>query len=234
MTRRFHKVGHRGAPFAFPSNTLKSFEYAIELGCTMVECDIRPAKDGVLVLAHDDSVVDSSGNRYLIAEQNSEFLAHLNLGAGEGVPTLQTLVEWALGRCAVMADMKCEGENVEEQVAQILAPLSPELKIVPGAGAESRAVFRSIDQSLPLSFSLDASYAPLLPSENLGEQVAGLDVQAVTWQYPLLTPQRIEALHAYGLQVFAWTVDDFEIQQRLHDWGVDGVISNRADLLQKL
>ncbi len=234
MTRKFHRVGHRGAPFAFPANTLKSFEHAVALGCTMVECDIRPAMDGVLVLAHDDSVTDSGGDRYLVEERDSEFLASLDLGAGEGVPTLQGLVEWALGRCAVMADMKCEGSGVEERVAEILAPLSPEFKIVPGAGAESRAIFRSIDRSLPLSLSLDVSYASLLPAENLGEQVAGLNVQAVTWQHPLLTPQRIEALHAHGLQVFAWTVDDFEVQRRLRDWGVDGIISNRADLLQKL
>lgn len=234
MTRMFHRVGHRGAPLERPANTLKSFERAFALGCTMVECDIRVAKDGVLVLAHDESVADSAGNRYAISEHDSETLARLDLGAGEGVPTLQALVDWALGRCAVMADMKCEGDGVEERVAAILAALPPESKIVPGAGAESRAAFRHADKSLPLSLSLDASYDALIPAENLGEQVAGLDVQAVTWQYPLLAPERITGLQAQGLQVFAWTVDDFDIQKRLRDWGVDGIISNRPDLLQQL
>ncbi len=196
----------------------------------MVECDIRPAKDGVLVLAHDETVTNRDGNRYTITETDSEVLARLDLGAGEGVPTLQALVNWAQGRCAIMADMKCEGNGVEEQVAHILQPLSVEYKIVPGADTESRARFRAVDSSLPLSLSVPASYESHIPTEDLGAKVVAMDVQAVTWEYPLLTLERIQQLQEAGLRVFAWTVDDPVIQQRLLAWGLDGIISNRPDL----
>ncbi len=66
------------------------------------------------------------------------------------------------------------------------------------------------------------------------QYLSTLRTNAVTWQYPLLTPERIEGLHAYSFQVFAWTVDDIDIMRLPLAAGVDGIISNRADLLQTL
>ena len=145
------RVGHRGAPTAFPANTMQSFAHAAALGCEMVETDIRAAVDGVLVLAHDPHVVDMAGKHYLIAETASTVLAALDLGAGEGVPTLEELVRWARGRCAIMADMKCEGDGVEERTARALRELPQDGKIVPGAGPEGRQRLREADPALPLS-----------------------------------------------------------------------------------
>ena len=46
-----------------------------------------------------------------------------------------------------------------------------------------------------------------------------------------MTRERVARLHARGIRVFAWTVDDPIVMQQLADAGVDGIISNRADLL---
>src|SRR5689334_21128799 len=112
----WENVWHRRALREFPANTRRSFQRVVERGCLMVQCDIRQAADGVLVLAHDPAVTDRQGQRYEIVSETSDALARLDLGAGEGVPTLAELVEWAQGRCGVMADMKCEGSGVEERV----------------------------------------------------------------------------------------------------------------------
>lgn len=234
MAKFLERVGHRGAPRVYPANTMRSFQHAAELGCTMVECDIRRAADGVLVLAHDPHVHAVDGTPYDITAHSSQELSRLDLGEGEGVPLLTDLTTWAQGRCRIMADMKCEGDGVEELVTQALAPLAPADKIVPGAGTESRARFRSCDPNLPLSFS----HGGLRPNDITPEQfqtyLDTLTTDAVTWQYPLLTAERIAALQARGLRVFAWTVDDLAIMQRLVADGVDGIISNRTDLLSIL
>ncbi|MCW3054626.1 MAG: Glycerophosphoryl diester phosphodiesterase [Chthonomonadales bacterium] len=234
MAIYLERVGHRGAPHVFPANTMRSFHHAIALGCTMVECDIRQAADGRLVLAHDPHVRASDGRDYEIALHTSADLARLDLGAGEGVPLLTDLVNWAQGHCRIMADMKCEGNGVEEMVAEALAPLAPIDKIVPGAGASSRERFRACDPTLPLSFSLGGRHPHDMTAEQFRTYLAILTTDAVTWQYPLLTAERIAALHACNLRVFAWTVDDAGIMQRLLAYGVDGIISNRADLLVQL
>jgi glycerophosphoryl diester phosphodiesterase len=228
------RVGHRGAPREYPGNTLSGFARAVELGCGMVECDIRQAADGELVLAHDPHVTDIGGTTFVIAEHDSGFLAGLDLGAGEGVPTLRALVAQATGRYAIMADMKCEGGDVEARVVEALASLPPEAKLIPGAGSESRARFHALDPTLPLSLTLSAAEAPLLADGGLEQLLASIDTVAVTWQHPLLDAERVEALHSHGLKVYAWTVDDLPTMRRLLDAGVDGLISNRADLLQTL
>jgi glycerophosphoryl diester phosphodiesterase len=184
---------------------MAGFRRAHALGCPMVECDVRVSADRALVLAHDPHVTDPQGRTWHVTDETAATLAGLNLGAGEGVLTLDTLVAWAAeSGVSVMVDMKAEGNGVEERVAAILSALPPAQKIVPGASAAARRRFRTLDPNLPLSLSLgrgdvpdDAAFARLLPE---------IDTNAVTWEWPLLTPERIAALHGRGLFVFAWTV----------------------------
>lgn len=227
-------IGHRGAPRDLPANTLRGFQRAVELGCAMVECDVRQAADGVLVLAHDAHVRDITGCRYGIVEHSSAALSALDLGGGEGVPNLTELAVWAQGRCAVMADMKCEGDGVEEGVIAALAPLSPESKIVPGAGPQSRKRFKECDPSLPLSLTMSVQESSLLEGDGFQRLLDSLDTAAVTWEHPLLSAPRIAALHARGLRVYAWTVDDLLTMRHLVDDGVDGIITNHPDLLSQI
>src|SRR5579862_7368750 len=207
MQNSWTRVAHRGVPGEFPGNTLLGFDRAVELGCGMVECDIRQAAGGELVLAHDPYVTDIAGNRFLIAEHDSARLAALDLGRGEGVPTLRALVAQSTGRCAIMADMKCEGGDVEVRVVEALSALPIEAKLIPGAGSASRARFRALDPTLPLALTLSAEEAPLLADGGFERLLTTIDTKAVTWQHRLLTPERVEALHAHGLRVYAWTVD---------------------------
>jgi glycerophosphoryl diester phosphodiesterase len=229
------RVGHRGFPREFPGNTLKGFRRAMDLGCQMVECDIRRSVDGVLMLAHDDDVQHADGVVYEISQTTSDVLRGLNLGTGEGVPTLAELVQLALDRqCAVMADMKCGGGDVEELTVATLAPLPVSLKLVPGAGPESRARFHALDRSLPLSLSWGVEHVVSQPGGWFERVVAEIDTDAVTWEHPLLTAERVEKLHRLGLRVFAWTVDSLDTMVALEAMGVDGIISNRADLLNEV
>ncbi len=225
------KIGHRGAPLEFPANTMKSFQRAFELGCDMVECDIRVSNDGVLVLSHDEVVKDVAGNIFEITTSPFNALSRLDLGAGEGVPTLEELVDWAVNRSSVMADMKCDSGGVERKVVEALSKLPNSQKIVPGAGKRSRNVFRTSDQDLPLSLSLnsfdmdEAEFKMILDN---------LDTKAVTWHHSLLTELRVKELHHRGTIVYAWTVDDISVMLQLQQFGVDGIISNRPELFERL
>lgn len=234
MATFWHKIGHRGTPREFPANTMRSFQRALEHGCTMVECDVRQAADGVLVLAHDPHVTDVSGKTFVVAETASADLQELDLGAGEGVLRLEELAIWAAGRCAVMADMKCEGNGIEEGVVAALRPLDANAKVIPGAGSASRARFREVDCTLPLSLTLSDNDAQLVELENWEMLLSNLDTNAVTWHYSLLNAERIACLHNHNVLVYAWTVDDLPTMRRLLNDEIDGIISNRADLLTNL
>lgn len=179
------------------------------------------------MLAHDPSVTDANGRVCLVHEHSAAELASLDLGRGEGVPTLPELVEFACGRCGIMADVKCKG--FEREIGDALLPLPVADKLAPGADAPGRRRFRELHPALPISLSVGADDEALLLAE-----WDTLDTDAVTLQHPLITPERVALLHERGIRVFAWTVDDLPALSRLRDMGVDGLISNRADLLAQL
>lgn len=48
----------------------------------------------------------------------------------------------------------------------------------------------------------------------------------------IVTPKTIRAAHQAGRKVHVWTIDDPEVMHELIDWGVDGIITDRPDLLK--
>jgi len=56
-------------------------------------------------------------------------------------------------------------------------------------------------------------------------------VSVANW---LLTPELIGRCKQNGIKLFAWTVNECERAVQLLEWGVDGIISDRLDLLANL
>ena len=52
--------------------------------------------------------------------------------------------------------------------------------------------------------------------------------------YRQLTANDLKDAHELGIQVFVWTVDSTSEMVRLIEMGVDGIITNRPDLFQKI
>ena len=48
----------------------------------------------------------------------------------------------------------------------------------------------------------------------------------------IATPALIEAVHRASKKVHVWTIDDSETMARLVDAGVDGIFTDRIDLLK--
>jgi len=65
-------IGHRGAKGLAPENTLKSVLKALNHNVDEIEVDVRATKDGIIVLHHDEAVVDASGNKLII--KNTKYM----------------------------------------------------------------------------------------------------------------------------------------------------------------
>ena len=50
----------------------------------------------------------------------------------------------------------------------------------------------------------------------------------------VVTPKTIARAHAAGRKVHVWTIDEPTTMHRLIDWGVDGLITDRPDLLKEV
>ena len=104
----FLVIGHRGATGYEPENTLRSFEKALQLGCSWIELDVHVVDDQIVVI-HDDDLSRTTNGFGLVSTSSFKYLRSLDAGKGEQVPTLQEVMELIGQRCRVNVELKGKG-----------------------------------------------------------------------------------------------------------------------------
>lgn len=131
-------VAHRGAWEAAPQNSLAAFARAIELGCDMIELDVRRTRDARLVVVHDA--------RARGAPVGSLEYAELRGRLGDGhPPLLEEVLDLVAGR--IRADVELKESGYEEQAMALVRERLPQgsfvVELVPGRGPGSGWGLRS-------------------------------------------------------------------------------------------
>lgn len=111
-------VAHRGYKAVAPENTIAAFEAAARVGADYMEVDVRPAKDGELILMHDASVDRTTNGHGPVHLLRLADLLRLDAGGGRRVPTFRQVLEWAHRR-GVLVDVDHKDGPVEE-VARLI------------------------------------------------------------------------------------------------------------------
>lgn len=104
----FISIGHSGASAYSPPNTLKSIGLALHYGVDMVEFDVRPCRDA-LVLYHDDYLPHSTNGRMLISQCCNEELRRIDIGEGERIPLASEAIDLIKGKAPMNVDLKDRG-----------------------------------------------------------------------------------------------------------------------------
>jgi glycerophosphoryl diester phosphodiesterase len=217
-------LGHRGASYAAPENTLAAFRLAREMGADGVELDVRRTADNALVLSHDPEMEGVGLVRGV------EF-ARLRAERPD-VPTLAAALDELRG-LLVNVEIKClpwEPDADDEDRSVVRAVVDA----VRDANAE--VIVSSFDLG-----SIDAcrEHAPDLVTAWLtfGQPLAAVAEQTAAHGHAWLHPDRASALaggidraHALGLKVDVWTVDDPDEIRALAQAGVDAIVTNRPDI----
>lgn len=232
-------IAHRGLALTVPGNTLAAFAAALEAGADILETDVRATSDRVAVLAHDDTVVTADGRRVLVADATARRLAALDLGGGQGVPTLAELLA-AFPRAAVNLDVKSDDA------------VAPTVRAILDAAATRRVLVTSFDGARRRRAV--AGLPGVATSGSRGEVVCGVIGAKVglarvlartadgidALQLPeragpvaLVTPLTVAAWRDALLEVHVWTVNDPARMAELVSWGVAGIITDRADLARR-
>lgn len=65
-------VGHRGTAFWAPESTEAAYRWAREAGVDYLECDLQLSSDGVIVVVHDDNILDKTDVKDKFPEKGVE------------------------------------------------------------------------------------------------------------------------------------------------------------------
>ena len=232
-------LAHRGGALYWPNvgieNSLAAFQNAADLGFRYMETDVHCSADGVLFAFHDDTLERLTGNPAAIASLDSAVINNARLGNREPIPRMQHLFE-SLPDVRFNIDIKADGA------------LGPTLDLVRRMGAVDRVCFASFshERLKKIRAAMPEAASSFSPKEvtwlKFGAgplQAYGVARGGVCVQVPhrhgsitVVTRRFIERAHRLGLQVHVWTIDDADEMRYLLDLGVDGLVSDRIDVLK--
>ena len=220
-------VGHRGATGVEPENTIRGFRYALELGVDYTECDVHLTKDNRLIVMHDETVERTTNGTGAIRNLTFAEIRSLDAGKGEHVPTLTEVLEVVKDRAILLIELK--GEGVEEQAVQTVQKMQMDEQVIFTSFHLDR--IRKV-KNLDSSLKVGAIFGQ--PPADACQQALDAGASDIGVHYRNLRRELVNEAHSYGLDVRAWNPDTVPEMQAMIDLGVDGVSSNRPDLLVSL
>lgn len=238
-------VAHRGASAYAPENTLAAYREALARGAIAVETDVHVAATGEVVVSHDANTLRTTGVDRVIADTPWSELRGLDAGrwfgeafANEPLPLLPELLALLKGRAVLCLELKAGLGLVERSVSAIDAAGQRDEIVIfafdAGMVAEARARLPGVPAVhllVPLAPDLPSGeHAPYAPGDIEPARASG--ATAVGFAFKYLSAEVVQAAHALGLPVFAWTVNDEASARRARDLGADVIISNRPDAIE--
>lgn len=233
-------VGHRGASFDAPENTVSAIKLAWEQGADGAEFDIYLTKDGKIVACHDKDLKRTAGTEKLIVESTLEELRKLDVGswkspkfAGEKIPTLTEMLATVPRGKKVYIEVKCGPEIVPELLREMTASgLPPALTPVICFDANVVAAVKKARPDAPAYWLVDVKKEPdvekvIAKAKEI--HADGLDLSAK----PELTVEYAAKIKAAGFRLDVWTVNDVEVAKRMIGLGVQGITTDRPAWLRE-
>ncbi|GIF07579.1 glycerophosphodiester phosphodiesterase [Actinoplanes siamensis] len=227
---------HRGGAAEGDENTAAAFERAIRTGFRYVETDVHATADGVPVVIHDDRLDRVAGHPGSVAGLTWADLSKVRVGGAAVVPRLDEVLDaWphvrfnvdvksdAVAEPAVEAVRRARAEDrvlvasfSDTRLARVRALAGPRLATSVGMRGVARLLLGS------------ATRMPL----RLPESVAAVQIPVRSGPIPVLTTRFLEYVRGMGREVHVWTIDDPAEMGRLLDMGVDGIMTDRVDVLR--
>lgn len=244
-------IAHQGGDGLWPSNTMYAFQRASELGVDVLEMDLHVAKDGALVLMHDETVdrtTDGSGELITMTLEELQQLdagydwstddgaTHPYRGQGISVPTLEEVFQAFPGQ-RMLIEIKNSSLPVNDPLCELIQDYDMQEKVMVAAFKDDVLdLFREDCPGIPTSGARDeVTNFVLLSKVGLGFLVApkyqSLQVPEESNGITIMTPRFVRAAHRRNLHVEPWTINDPDRMREFIDWGVDGIITDRPDLM---
>jgi len=242
---------HRGGAALAPENTIAAFDTGLASGADGIELDVRASRDGVVVVHHDATLDRMTSHAGRVDTLDARELAELDAGhrfsrdgthpfrgQGIGVPTLAEVLR-RYRDTRVIVEMKINSAEFAAAVVDAVKSADAVERVCLGAfSRRSLRAARQREPALATSAAREevrwALYRSWVGWPVTHPRYAGYQVPERAEATRIVSPAFIRHSHAAGLGVQVWTVDTEADARRLIGWGVDGLITDRPDLLAPL
>ncbi len=247
-------IAHQGGDGLWPGDTMFAFQNAADMGADVLEMDVHITKDGVLVLMHDEAVDRTTDGTGDIESMTLEELKKLDAGydwsADDGVtfpfrgtgitiPTMEEVFA-AFPDKHMTIEIKKTNASMTKLFCELIRTYDMQDKVLIASFYDDKLKeFRETCPEVATSSAknettvfvlltkpfLGSFYSPKFFSLQVPEESGGITV---------MTPAFVKAAHERNLAVEPWTINDAETMKKFIAWGVDGIITDRPDIMLEI
>jgi glycerophosphoryl diester phosphodiesterase len=220
-------------------NSFAAVAAAHSAGAEYVESDCHRTADGVVVLFHDDDLSRVTGDPRKVAAVTARELELLMTDRGGLITLAQALDSFP----TLKFNLDVKATDAAADVGAIVAPFGDRVLLTSFSDARRRAALDAATATgrgiRPATSGGRSTIGRVLAavsarSERLvARALAGVDALQVPerqGRLRVVTPRLVAAAHRHGVEVHVWTVNDPGDMRRLVETGVDGIVTDRADV----
>lgn len=233
------RVAHRGASARYPENTLLAFRKAIEQGVDALEIDIHCTADDELVVIHDPTLDRTTRGQGNIRDHRLQEIRQLDAGQGEKIPLLQEVIQLAReAQIRLCVEIKGATQSEELAIAEGIIRTLEAMDFLNQAILTSfsgQALLRAKALNPEVSLMLDPSPQDgSLSPPQICAQALRAGANCLSYDYRFLTPEIVRECWLIGLALWPWDPDEPEDIRGVLSLDVQGVMTNRPDVLNKV
>lgn len=247
-------IAHQGGDGIWPGDTMYAFENAVEIGADVLEMDAHITGDGQIVLMHDEEVDRTTDGTGLIEDMTVDELKQLDAayqwsndddktfpyrGQGIRVPTLEELFQ-KFPQMRYVIEIKLTENPIEQPLCDLIRKHDMHNRVmIASFHDQAMQNFRATCPEVATSASRGEVTSFVLLGKVFLSGLVAPQYESIQPPYepseskniPIMTKRFIREAHAKNIAVEPWTVDDPELMKQYIEWGVDGIITDRPDLM---
>jgi glycerophosphoryl diester phosphodiesterase len=254
---RMMVYAHMGGDRIWPGDTLYAYDQSAKLGVDAFDMDAHITKDGQIVLLHDESVDRTTDGIGLVENKTLAELKQLDAaykwslddgktypfrGQGIQVPTLgEVFAKYPNMRYLV--EIKLTKTPIAVPFCDLIHKYNMQDKVIVASfHDDAMRLFRESCPDVATSASKSEVLAFVILSKIGLSGLISPIYQSLQVPYdtsesygiPIITEGFIKAAHSKNIKVETWTLDDPELLKQYMNWGIDGVDTDRPDLMMPI
>ncbi len=247
-------IAHQGGDGLWPGDTMFAFQNAANLGVDVLEMDVHITKDGVLVLMHDEAVDRTTDGTGEIESMTLAEIKQLDAGydwtpdegstfpfRGQGVtvPTMEEVFQ-AFADKRMTIEIKKTNASMIKPFCGLIRKYDMQDKVLVASFYDDKLKeFRIECPEVATSSAKNETTIFVLSSKAFlagfnSPKFLSLQVPEESGGITVMTEAFVKASHSRGLAVEVWTINDADTMQKLINWGVDGIITDRPDIMMEV